>query len=307
MGPVVGLEMWEVPLFSIVQEARFSGRVPANDSEAWAMYPIHRWVYDRLELATITGLSSGPCGVDPPSAAYPIVVKPVMNLTSSVSDSTLVHGFNSYKDVCRQGFMWQEFSKECPERLNFAVVEGRVVWTAVATTGVEGDYGILPLWYELYTDSRPEVVKWIKLFLGTYTGCLQVDVRGSHVLSVSLRFTPLFSYFFGDEWKFRVVDLFRKGDWKAIGKTLDSGYMAPVYLKHNEDLNINVLVSEAKKISSSLGCMPFVFKDGLRARLDSRVGRGPVVVVMVAAKLLDTVKEAVSTFEGIKLPRKGYK
>ena len=44
--------------------------IPTDDPEAWEWNPVHRWVFDKLQVALSQGLAAGPHGTEPPH--YPV-------------------------------------------------------------------------------------------------------------------------------------------------------------------------------------------------------------------------------------------
>jgi hypothetical protein len=62
-------------------------RIPIDDIDAWAWFPAHSWIYDRLAVARSQGLPAGPHGSDP--GVFPVFSKPIINLKGRGGQQTL--------------------------------------------------------------------------------------------------------------------------------------------------------------------------------------------------------------------------
>ena len=61
--PICEADPWRLQYFAHVKTA---ANIPTEDCDAWAWYPVCRWVYNKLAIALSQNLDAAPHGVTPP-------------------------------------------------------------------------------------------------------------------------------------------------------------------------------------------------------------------------------------------------
>lgn len=101
--PIVERDPWRMQYFesAACPEDVF---VPTEDSDAYKLYPSHRWVYNKLTAAESQDLVCGLHGMEPP--AYPVFSKPIYNMRGMGSGSRLLRSSKEYERHHRPGHFW---------------------------------------------------------------------------------------------------------------------------------------------------------------------------------------------------------
>ncbi len=100
--------------------------IPTEDSDAWLWNPAHRWIYDKLAVATSQGLDAAPHGVSP--THYPVFSKPIYNLKGmGVGSRRLLRG-GLRRRVSTWSFRGQPCSKATMSAVTCVVIDGEPKW-----------------------------------------------------------------------------------------------------------------------------------------------------------------------------------
>src|SRR4051794_14768457 len=101
--PILNPKPWRRQFFDHVP-CPDTAAIPLADTDAWTLYPDHRWIYDKLAVALSQGLQGAPHGVMPP--AYPVFSKPMMNLRSMGAGSAVIASEAEYEAAMAAGHFW---------------------------------------------------------------------------------------------------------------------------------------------------------------------------------------------------------
>ncbi len=101
--PICEIDPWRVNI-SRRQTAPPTSSYLLRISDAWLWNPNHRWVYDKLMVATRQGLAAAPHGIEPPQ--YPVFSKPIYNLKGMGVGSRALHSPGDYDAAYQPGHMW---------------------------------------------------------------------------------------------------------------------------------------------------------------------------------------------------------
>jgi hypothetical protein len=175
-------------------------RIPTNDFQAYSHpeFRSHRWVYNKLQIAESQQIACGPIGVRPSPDVFPVIVKPIINLFGM--------GFHAYKfdtwDEYRRdsrgvlslpGLFWSRFFHGRHLSIDLFLRDGRIIWTAAfrGQQCPEGNIGRFDHWMSLSGFRRQSIARsvrrWIRRHLKTYTGCLNLETIGDHIIECHLR------------------------------------------------------------------------------------------------------------------------
>lgn len=156
-----------------------------EDSEAWQNNPKHRWVYDRLLVASTQAYACGPLGVN--IDKFPVVIKPITN----IDGMSIGAGVATEAPAYRPGFMWCDVLAGEHVSTDVLVEQGVILWCAHAIGYPSPTFGRFEAW-ELLSDDRPElaaICRWINEHLPSYSGPLNFETIGGHIIEVHLRLT----------------------------------------------------------------------------------------------------------------------
>lgn len=158
-----------------------------DDAQAWCANPRHRWVYDRLLVASALGYRGGPAGVDPEPGDYPVIWKPITNLHGMGKGAEVLEACDG---VYRPGFMWSPRFLGRHISIDAMVEQGQIVWSAAAQ-GISTGPDCFVLWVlgSVYPAEFDTLKRFVLLHLHDYTGPLNVEFVGNWIIEVHLRLT----------------------------------------------------------------------------------------------------------------------
>lgn len=159
--------------------------LPRMDPDAWTANPEHRWVYDRLLLASALGYACGPAGIDPRPEDYPVVWKPITNINGMGCGAMIL---DAPDGVYRPGFLWTHRFTGRHVSTDAYVAEGEVLWSAQAL-GISTAPDRFALWVlgVDHAEERATVADLVRQHLPTYTGPINVETVGAQVIEMHLR------------------------------------------------------------------------------------------------------------------------
>lgn len=80
-----------------------------TDADAWKLYPQHRQVFNKLDLALRLGYNAGPAGV-PPDRPGKYIVRPIYNLSGMGAGARFIElDGNNFNSVCPGEFWCETF------------------------------------------------------------------------------------------------------------------------------------------------------------------------------------------------------
>ncbi len=211
-------------LFNEAYMAQFFGgtdcpddvRVPVGDATAWAMFPGHNRVYNKIWLCGVQGIPHAPLPVPPPR--FPVFVKPITNLLGMGIGSFRADGPQDLEQY-RAGHFWMELLTGPHISTDVAVADGRACWSA-QTRGHPIDNGRFSHWERLAAgDPALDALLggWVAEHLQGYSGILNFETIGGRIIECHLRMSVEFIPLYGKGWLDAVVRLYRDGAWNFAG------------------------------------------------------------------------------------------
>ena len=205
--------------------------IPADDPEAWAWNPRHRWIFDKLQLALSQGLDAGPHGLMP--KRFPVFSKPIFNFAGMGAGSRVLIDAADYTRNNTPGHMWMPLLDGPHVSTDAAVVDGRVAWMRHAT-GLPTSDGMFDYW-TVQAAGMPELdaqlTAWIAANLAGYTGIINLETIGGVIIDAHLRFTDQWPDLYGEGWVEALVGLYRDRAWAFEQPTRD-GYSLALFMAH---------------------------------------------------------------------------
>lgn len=174
--------------------------VAVNDAAAWRLYPEHRRVYDKLNLALDAGLQAAPCGVSPLDlgldADASVFVKPITNLAGMGLDA---YACRADQVPMSPGSFWCERLTGTHISVDCLVRDGVACWFAHTRASMRKD-AERPLYWEVGV-AQPEIEvwlgDWVSRNLAGYTGICNVELIGGRPIEAHLRGSNGFFDFYG--------------------------------------------------------------------------------------------------------------
>ncbi len=206
--------------------------IPADDPEAWAWNPAHRWVFDKLQLALSQGLDAGPHGLMP--KRFPVFSKPIFNFGGLGAGSRILATSAEYRQHSTPGHMWMPLMAGPHISTDMAVIDGRVEWIRHATGRPIGD-GMFDYWTvhaARLAGLDDQLRAWVADKLPGYTGMLNVETIGGTIIDAHLRFADQWPDLYGAEWVEALIGLYRDRAWKFSDTDRRDGYSIALFFPH---------------------------------------------------------------------------
>ena len=225
--------------------------VPADDPEAWAANPRHRWVFDKLQIALSQGLEAAPHGLEP--AHYPVFSKPIFNFGGLGAGSCVLLSRSEYLARNTPGHMWMPCLEGAHVSTDLAIVNGAVRWSRHAT-GMPTGGGTFDYW-TVHAAAQPALEQrlnsWVKTHLDGYTGLFNAETIGGVIIDAHLRFADQWPDLYGAGWVEALVSLYSTGAWNFSDPGRRDGYSLALFLPHGRRYGQPpaVLVGEIKNMA----------------------------------------------------------
>lgn len=231
--PVCEADPWRIQYFEHVP-CPADVRIPTEDADAWAWFPAHRWVYNKLAVAESQGLDCGPHGVAPRS--FPVFSKPIMNLKGMGDGSVVLKSARDYETQYRAGHMWMTLLDGEHVSTDCAVVDGSPRWWR-HTTGEPLVDGAFDYW-TVHADGRPDLETtleaWLAKQFAAYTGMVNFETIGGRIIEVHLRFADQWPDLYGEGWVEALIRLYAEGEWTFDDRDRRNGYSVILFGRHGQ-------------------------------------------------------------------------
>ena len=204
-------------------------RIPIDDIDAWAWFPAHSWIYDRLAVARSQGLPAGPHGADP--GVFPVFSKPIINLKGMGIGSRLIRSRRDYEARYEAGHMWMPYLRGAHISTDCAIVDGQITWVRHAQ-GAPRRNGMFRYW-KIWTEPDPILVdylaQWSAKHLRGYAGMVNFETIGGRIIEVHLRFADQWTDLYGPGWTAALVRLYSDGIWRFDDSGRREGFSIPLF------------------------------------------------------------------------------
>jgi hypothetical protein len=194
--------------------------------------PDHRWVYDKLAVASRQKLDCAPHGVAP--AQYPVFSKPIYNLKGMGVGSRTLLSKSEYEAAYQPGHMWMTLLEGDHLSSDVALVDGVPCWWRHAR-GVSSGDGTFDFW-EVFARADPIIEAlagdWCRQNLKGYSGMANLETIGGRIIEVHLRFADQWPDLYGAGWAEALVELYRDGNWRFDDSHRRTGYSVVLFMPH---------------------------------------------------------------------------
>jgi hypothetical protein len=206
--------------------------IPTDDDVAYALYPAHRWVYNKLLICETQGIAHAPHGIPP--ARFPVFSKPIYNLRGMGAESRILASAAEYERWQKPGHLWMELLTGAHVSSDVAVISGECVWWRHAVGQSLGD-GLFDYWTVL-AEPQPAIEvyagTWIARHLPGYSGMLNLETIGARIIEAHLRFTDQWPDLYGPGWIDSLIGLYSEHRWRAPTAASRTGYSVVLFAAH---------------------------------------------------------------------------
>ncbi len=229
--PIRELDPWRLQYFEGVA-CPGDVLIPTEDADAYALYPQHRWVYNKLLVCESQGLPCGPHGLEPDH--YPVFSKPIYNMRGMGVGTRVLHSPEEYAHEQAPGHMWMPLFEGEHVSTDVAVVEGEAAWWRHAIGKALPD-GMFDYWTVL-AEARPELEgycgEWLRTRLRGYTGMVNFETIGGRIVECHLRFADQWPDLYGAGWVESLVELYVHKRWSYPDGDRRTGYSVVLFGGH---------------------------------------------------------------------------
>ncbi|MGH7857453.1 MAG: hypothetical protein ACREQY_08990, partial [Candidatus Binatia bacterium] len=229
--PIVENDPWRMQYFEGVP---CPGEVviPTDDPDCYALYPDHRWVYNKLLVCQTQGLECAPHGIAP--RRFPVFSKPIFNLRGMGAGGRVLESREDYERKQTPGHFWMPLFTGEHLSTDVAVVDGEAVWWR-HTVGTPLEKGMFDYWTVL-AEPRPAVERdlgeWLRRNLRGYSGIVNLETIGGRIIECHLRMADQWVDLNGPGWVESVVGLYREGRWSFRDESRRDGYSVVLFGGH---------------------------------------------------------------------------
>lgn len=194
---------------------KFDGYIPMTDEESWDVNADRRWVFNKLEICERQRILAAPLGIEPPF--YPVFVKPITNMLGLSTGAQLIR--NEHRLSYKPGYFWMKYLEGQQLSTDVAVEDGVCKWFYSMEPKNDRD-GSFYVWA---TRTTPKHIKacienFISENLSDYTGITNIETIGRSVIECPLRMSGQFYDFYGKDWIYCAMALYKGQTWQYTGK-----------------------------------------------------------------------------------------
>jgi len=246
---IVERDPWRMQYFAGV-ECPDDVFIPTEDPDSWALFPEHRWVYDKLRICETQGIDHAPHGIMP--SVFPVFSKPVYNMKGMGVGIQVFHSEQEYTLGYTPGHLWMELLDGEHVSTDVAVIGGEPQWWR-HTTGEPLEGGMFDVW-TIHADDRPDLEeplsRWLRHHLRGYSGVVNFETIAGRIIECHLRFADQWPDLYGAGWLDAIVQLYASRRWSYSDTDRRTGYSVVLFGGHGPNYRpvrsevIDALVAE---------------------------------------------------------------
>ena len=256
--PVVEKDPWRLQYFEAVV-CPDDIIIPTDDGDAYRLYPLQRWVYNKLLICETQGLEHGPHGIPP--ARFPVFSKPIYNLRGMGMGGCVIASLAEYGEAERPGHLWMPLLAGEHVSTDAAVRDGLPLWWR-HTTGAALAHGTFDHW-SVAAEPRPALEeycgRWLTHHLRGYTGLVNFETIGGVIIECHLRFADQWVDLYGAGWLESVVELYARGRWDFADRERRPGYSVVLFGQHGVRHRIDPAVVDRLRAMPGVSSIQITF------------------------------------------------
>ena len=148
--------------------------------------------------------------------------------------SRVLHSAAEYEANLTAGHMWMPLLHGRHVSSDVAVVEGVPCWWrhVIGTPSGEGTFDYWTVRVAADPLIEDYCTAWIRRHLGGYTGMVNIDTIGGHMIEVHLRLSDQWPDLYGAHWVEALVRLYAEGRWAFDDRDRRDGYSVVLFTQH---------------------------------------------------------------------------
>ncbi len=206
--------------------------IPVDEVSAWAMFPAHRHIHNKLWICESQGVPHGPHGVEPPR--FPVFSKPIFNLRGMGTGGQIIRSRRAYAAALTPGQMWMPLFTGAHVSSDAVVLRGAITWWR-HTTGRPAGHGTFDFW-TIHAEPNRRLERylcaWIGQYLPDFTGVINFETIGGWIIECHLRMAEQWLDLNGKGWLKAVVDLYLNRRWRFADTERRTGYSVILFGPH---------------------------------------------------------------------------
>jgi hypothetical protein len=229
--PIIERDPWRMQYFEHVACPE-DVVIPTDDEHAYALYPEHRWIYNKLLICDTQGVAGAPHGVPP--AAYPVFSKPIYNMHGMGIGGRIIATEHELNANLTAGYMWMALAEGEHVSSDAVLIGGEAQWWrhSVGKTLGEGAFD----YWTVQAAERPEIEQycgdWLRRNLKGYSGAVNIETIGGRIIEVHLRFADQWPDLYGEGWLEAIVELYSRRRWRFADPERRDGYSVVLFGAH---------------------------------------------------------------------------
>lgn len=252
----VGHENWVDQFFNIDSPDNIV--VPCGDVVAWKLYPNHNWVYNKIELSRTQGIECGPHGVSPPFS--PVFSKPIFNLYGMGLGAKQIFEYDP--GHYEAGHFWSPVFHGKHMCTDVALVKGVRQWH-YAFDCHKDENGSFIEYHSIHDKDHYDVLDyisaWAKVHLDGFTGIVNFETIGKHIIDCHLHMNTQFIDLYGENWLEAAIKLYNKEFWEYEARS-EHGYSCVYRTEQPGIYTINK--DELDRLRKEVSSIQLTFKKG---------------------------------------------
>lgn len=229
--PIAEADPWRMQYFETT-DCPDDVMIPTEDADAYAWFPQHRWLHNKLQIAECQGIRCGPHGLEP--GRYPVLSKPIHNMRGMGAGLRVFGAHGEYMSGQQPGHMWMELLEGEHVSSDAAVVGGKACWwrhtIGLPVGGGMFDYWIVEAARRVALEAR--LGQWLETHLIGYTGMINLETIGGKIIEAHLRFSDQWPDLYGAGWIASLVRLYRDGEWSFGDAGRRTGFSVVLFGPH---------------------------------------------------------------------------
>ena len=229
--PIIERDPWRMQYFEQVA-CPDDVVIPTDDEHAYAIYPEHRWIYNKLLICDTQGVAGAPHGVPPDT--YPVFSKPIYNMHGMGIGGRIFESANELNANLTAGYMWMALADGEHVSSDAVLIGGEAQWWRHSVGKTLGE-GVFDYW-TVQAAERPGIEQycgdWLRRNLQGYSGAVNIETIGGRIIEVHLRFADQWPDLYGDGWLDAIVDLYRRRRWRFNDSGRRDGYSVVLFGAH---------------------------------------------------------------------------
>ena len=232
--PIIERDPWRMQYFEDIA-CPDDVIIPTDDEHAYALFPDHRWIYNKLLICDTQGIAGAPHGVPPPT--FPVFSKPIYNMYGMGVGGRIIDSEAELAANINAGHMWMVLAQGEHVSSDAVVIGGEAQWWR-HSIGEALAEGVFDYWTVL-AEERPQIERycgdWLRTHLKGYSGAVNIETIGGKIIELHLRFADQWPDLYGTGWLDAIVDLYTHRRWRYADDDRADGYSVVLFGAHGVD------------------------------------------------------------------------